>query len=295
MNVAGGGEAESTGELGGEVADDVAEKIVGDDDVELAGVADEFHGEGVDEQVAGIDFGIFGADGFENALPKVTGEGHGVGFVGHAQAFESVGTGVVEGVADDALDASAGVDVFLDGDFVGGALFEEAAGADVDAFGVFAEDHEVDVFGGAIAEGSEAIMKEFGGASVDVEVEFEAEAEENVGGVLIGRDAGIAEGAEEDGVEFVAQEFDGAFGKRDFFAEIFVGAPIEFDELERAIAFGYGGFDDLDGDGSDFLADAVAGDDGDAGFGSAVAEWQDIGHEGGSVGVVVLVHVSTGG
>ena len=45
MDVAGGGEAESTGELGGEVADNVAEEIVGDDDVELAGVADEFHGE----------------------------------------------------------------------------------------------------------------------------------------------------------------------------------------------------------------------------------------------------------
>ena len=266
MNVSGRGEAESTSELGGEVADDVAEKIVGDDDVELAGVADEFHGEGVDEKVTGIDFGIFGADGFEDALPEIAGEGHGVGFIGHAEAegFCSGGrgsgahiwvgcgpggqrcwtptrggdrisrrdvgaghprstarngcatgvvAGVIEGVADDALDAFAGVDIFLDGDFVGSSLSEEAAGADVDAFGVFAEDHEVDVFGGAIAEGSEAIVEEFGGAGVDVKIEFEAEAEENIGSVLIGRNARITERAKKDGVEFVAQEFYSAFGE----------------------------------------------------------------------------------
>src|SRR5579883_2596705 len=46
---AGGGEAEAAGELRGEVANDVAEEIVGDDDVELAGLADELHGQCVDE------------------------------------------------------------------------------------------------------------------------------------------------------------------------------------------------------------------------------------------------------
>ena len=61
--------------------------------------------------------------------------------------------------------------------------------------------------------------------------------------------------------------------------EIFVGTPIELDEFQRAVAFGGGGFDDPDGDGSDFLADAVTWDDRDAGFGSAVAEWQDVRHE----------------
>jgi len=52
MDVAGGSEAESTSEFCGEVADDVAEEVVGDDDVELAGIADEFHGESVDVKVA---------------------------------------------------------------------------------------------------------------------------------------------------------------------------------------------------------------------------------------------------
>jgi len=86
VNVGGRCEAEAAGELRGEVRDDVAEKVVGDDDVELAGIADKFHGEGVDVEVAGVDFGIFGAEGFEGALPEVASEGHGVGLVGHAEA-----------------------------------------------------------------------------------------------------------------------------------------------------------------------------------------------------------------
>ena len=180
-------------------------------------------------------------------------------------------------MAEDAFYAFVGVDVFLDGDFVGSVLFEEAAGADVDAFGVFAEDHEVEIPGGAIAERGEAVVEKFGGAGVDIEIELEAEAEEDVRGMLVGGDTGIAESAEEDGVEFVAEEFDGAFGEGDFLAEIFVGAPIELDEFERAIAFGGGGLDELNGDGSDFFADAVTRDDGDAGFGAAVAMW-DVGH-----------------
>ena len=307
VDVGGGGEAESAGELRGEVADDVAEEIVGDDDVELARVADEFHGEGVDEEVAGVDVGIFGADGFEDALPEVAGVGHGVGFVGHAEA-ERLGSGacrleagatcgvlagVVEGVTDDALDAFAGVHVFLGGDFVGSSFLEEAAHADVEAFGVFAEDDELDVVGGDVAERGVARVEKFGGAGVDEEIEFEAKAEEDVGGVLVGGDAWIAEGAEEDGVEFVAQHFDGAGRKSDIFAEKFVGAPVEVDEFEGAIVFGRGGLNGFDGDGRDFLADAVAGNDGDAGVGTAVAEG-DVGHVCGSGGMV-KGYVSTGG
>ena len=300
MDVCGGSEAEAAGELRGEIADDVAEEIVGDDDVELARVADEFHCEGVDVEMAGVDVGIFGADGSEDALPEVAGVGHGVGFVGHADAqglggrgagrLEAgatcgVGLGVLEGVADDALDPLAGVDVFLDGDFVGRVFLEEAAHADVKALGVFAEDDEADVVGGDIAKRGVAGMEEFGGAGVDEEIEFEAEAEEDVGGVLIGGDTGIAEGAEEDGVEIVAKHFDGAGRKSDIFAEEFVGAPVEVDELDGAIVLGRGGLNGFDGDGRDFFADAVAGDYGDAGVGTAVAEG-DVGHVCGSVGMV---------
>ncbi len=296
MDVGGGSEAESAGELSGQVADDVAEEIVGDDDVELAGVADELHGERVDEEVAGVDVGVFGADGFEDALPEIACVGHGIGLVGHAHPerlrggacrLEAGATGGMiagefEGVADDALDAFAGVDVFLDGDFVGCVLLEEPAHADVETFGVFAEDDEADVVTGDVAEGGVARVEEFGGAGVDKEIEFEAEAEKDVGGVLIRGDARIAESAEEDGVEFVAEHFDGALRKGDVFAEEFVGAPIEVNELEGAIVFECRSLNGFDGDRCHFLADAVAGDDGDAGVGAAVAEG-NVGHVCGSV------------
>src|SRR5580700_5340297 len=59
VDVARGGETESAAELGGEVADDIAEEVVGDDDVELARVANELHGESVYIKVAGVDVGVF--------------------------------------------------------------------------------------------------------------------------------------------------------------------------------------------------------------------------------------------
>jgi len=293
MDVGGGGEAEAASELRSEVADDVAEEIVGDDDVELAGVADEFHGKRVDIEVAGIDVRVFSADGFKDALPEVPGVGHGVGFIGHAEALQLVRLCVLEGVADDAFDAFAGVDVFLDGDFVGGVFLEETAHAYVDAFGVFAENNKADVVGGDVAERSVARVQEFGGAGVHEEIKLEAQAEEDVGGVLIGRNAGIAKGAEEDGVEFVAQHLDGTGGKSDIFAKESVGAPVKVDEFEGAIVFGGGGLDGFDGDGSNFLTDAVAGDDGDARVRTAVAEGA-VGHVYGSVEILDESYVSTG-
>ena len=90
--------------------------------------------------------------------------------------------------------------------------------------------------------------------------------------MLIGGHAGIAERTEEDGVELIAEHFDRSGGKRDIFAEKFVGAPVEVDEFDGTAVFRGGGLDGFDGDGRYFLADPVAGDDGDARAGAAVAE-----------------------
>src|SRR5882724_2269255 len=140
MDIAGGRETESAGELCSEVADDVAEKIAGDDHVKLPRVANDFHGECVDVKVAGVDLRIFLADLLEDALPEVVGEGHGVGLVAHANVLEFVLASVVEGIPDDSLDALAGVDVLLNSNLIGSVFLEEAAHADVKPFGIFAED-----------------------------------------------------------------------------------------------------------------------------------------------------------
>jgi len=167
----------------------------------------------------------------------------------------------------------------LRGDFIGGALFEEAAGANVDAFGVFAQNDQANVIAEAVFQRSETLVEELRRTGIDEEVEFEAQAEEDVGGVLIGGHARIAQRTEKDGVEFALEHFDRALGKRDFFAEVFIGGPVEFDEFDEAMVLCDGGFDGGDADGSDFLADTVAGDDGDAGVGTAGTE-RDGWHEG---------------
>ena len=69
MDVAGRGQTKPAGELRSEVADDVTKQVAGDDDLKLARVANDFHGERIDVKVAGIDLRIFLADLLEDTLP----------------------------------------------------------------------------------------------------------------------------------------------------------------------------------------------------------------------------------
>src|SRR6267378_7143268 len=69
VNVSGWCQAQPAGELCAQVADDVTEKIAGDDDIELTRVADDLHRQCVDVQMAGIDGHIFLPDFVENPLP----------------------------------------------------------------------------------------------------------------------------------------------------------------------------------------------------------------------------------
>ena len=125
------------------------------------------------------------------------------------------------------------------------------------------------MFLGAIAQGRQTVMEQFNRASVDVQVELEAQAEKNVGGVLIRGHARVAEGAKEDGVEFLPEHLDGAGRERHAVAKIFVGAPIEFDKLDGPLERGAEHFDSF---GDDFFADAVAGNDGNARGRAATAQ-----------------------
>jgi hypothetical protein len=153
--------------------------------------------------VAGVYFRILLADLLEDPLPEVVGKDHGVRFVAHADALEIVAPGVIECVANDALDTLARVNVFLDGDFVARVFLEETADADVEAFRVFAEDDKPDVGCGALPERREAFVKELNRAGVHKEVQLETQAEQNVRGVLVGWNARITKCAEENRVELV--------------------------------------------------------------------------------------------
>ena len=170
--------------------------------------------------------------------------------------------GELEGVADAALAAAAGVDGRLGGDFVRRAFVHEAAGPAVEVFGVFADDDEVDVIGTLVLEGRLDAGEKLHGAEVDVLVEAEAEVEQQLALEDAGGDLGVADGAEEDGVELAelveAVVWEGGAG----FEEA-VAAPIEMGELDLDV-FQFGdGLENFDTLGRDFGTGAVAADDGD--------------------------------
>jgi hypothetical protein len=190
-------------------------------------------------------------------------------------------------VAQDAFHPFTGVDVLLDGYLVGASLLEEAAGADVNALGILTKDHQANIVRDTGFERGKPLMEELRRPGVDVKVELEAQTKKDVRGVLVGRDAGIAESAKEDGVELVAKHLNGAFRQGDFFEEIFVSSPVELDEFERSAAFGDGGLDHLDSDWGNFPADAVTGDDSNTRMRTAFAK-RYIGHGSGSGGSIGL-------
>ncbi len=158
--------------------------------------------------MTGINVRVFLADFLEDPLPEVVRKSHGIGFVAHADALQAVPAGVFESVADDALDAFAGVHVLLNGNFVRRAFLEEPANSDVEALSVLAKDHQANVFFGPVAQRSEPVVEEFDGSGVDIEIELEAKTQQDVGGMLIRRHARVAERAKQNSVKLVAQHLD---------------------------------------------------------------------------------------
>ena len=98
---------------------------------------------------------------------------------------------------------------------------------------------------------------------VDVEVELEAGAEQDVGGVLHVGDARVAERPHEDRVVVPREVVEGARGERLPGLQIVVRAPGEEDRLERDPASPADALQDLDGLGGDVHADSVPGNHGD--------------------------------
>src|SRR5207248_11299901 len=82
VDVSGRRDAHPADQLRGEVAEDVAEQVAGDDDVELAWVPDQLHGGRIDEEMAGLDFRVLSRHGLPALLPEPARIGHGVRLVG---------------------------------------------------------------------------------------------------------------------------------------------------------------------------------------------------------------------
>jgi len=213
-----------------EIGDDVAEEVVRDDHVVALGRAHHLQAEGIDVHVTSLDARVLLGHLVEAAAPEAVRVGHRVGLVGHVHALLAVLDGVREGRADDALDALAGVHVLVDRDLVRRALLEVAADVDVDALRVLPEHDHVAVLGSLAAQGHEGVREAHDGAHVAVEVEAEAQPEEDVARVVQARDPGVADRAQEHGVALVAHECAVALGEGRPVAEEAVGSQVEVRE-----------------------------------------------------------------
>ena len=175
VEVAAGGDAHAALDHGAEIGDDIAEHVIGDDDIEPFGVFDEPHGGGVDVGIIAGDIGkILLADLVKGAFPEVKGVGQHVGFAAQRQFFGPIPfAGVFEGVAEATFDPAPGIDAFLDRDFVGGSFEHETTGSGVETLVVFADDDEIDVSGALVLERAEPLVVELDGSEIDVLFEFE--------------------------------------------------------------------------------------------------------------------------
>ena len=265
IQVSGGGHPQPPLQGGPQIGHDIAEHVAGHDHLETLRRPHQLHGQGVHVQVLRLDPGVARRDLAENPLPQVVPVGQDVGLVAHGDLGASGLAREPEGVFDDPFHALAGIDVLLNGHFVRRPLLEESSHAHVEALGVLAKHHQIHVGLRPVFQRAEPPVEELHRPHVHVEVQAEAQAEQDVGGVLHVRDARVAQRAQVDGIVVVAEVCEDGLRKGLASPEVALGAEVEMDEVEPGPGHAAHGLQDLDALGNDVRADAVAGDDCDPG------------------------------
>ena len=212
----------------------------------------------VDVEVARLDVRIVRPDFVKHALPQGVTLRHRITLVGHADPRAPVRARVIEGVSNDAVHAFVGVDLLLNGHFVLGASLEAAADAHVQPFRVLAKHDEVHVGRSLPFERTQPLVQQLHRTIVDIEIQLEAGAQQNVAGVAVVRHPRIAERADQDRVELVPQHGIAIGRNRDAGGQIVIGAPRQRLQHERATKHFADRAKHLDGFGGDIDADAVA-------------------------------------
>src|SRR5207237_9632176 len=186
---------------------------------------------------------------------------HPVALICHPHLREAPACREVEGLADDPVHAFPCIQLLLDGDFVFCSSLEAPADADVKALGVLAEHDKVHVLRHAILKRTQPLVEQLHRPIFDVEIELEPRPEQDLARVPIVGDAGIAERADEDRIEVVAQHRVAAWRHRDAGLEKIVRSPGQVLELERAAEHLADAREHFQGFGCDLFAYPVTGDD----------------------------------
>lgn len=172
-DIRGGCHSHPADEAGGQIAQDVAEHIFRDEDVEGLRALEEVEGSGVDIDAVGLDLGELRGEGVENGAEK----DHGwedIGFIDEGEMFAALG-GDAEGGAADAFGTGAG-DAHEVADF---AFFRGSGGKAVgeQTFGLLADDDKIDVAGSEVFQGRVLMVVEADGTEAAVELEFFAQVD----------------------------------------------------------------------------------------------------------------------
>src|SRR5439155_7781668 len=132
------GKAEAAGHGRGDVREDVAEHVLGDDDVDRLRARDDLHREAVDERVPAADVPVLERDDVDDAAPELRGVEH-VGLVDRDERLAATAR-ELEAAAHDALDLRrvvlAGVEY--------GPVLARSARAEVQPADQLTDDDEVD-------------------------------------------------------------------------------------------------------------------------------------------------------
>lgn len=127
----------------GQIGDDVAEQVVGDDHVEATRVGDHVDGGGVDVLVGHLDVRVAFADLVDGPQPQSPGEGQHVRFVHQCQMLATPSS-PLERVGNHTPHTERGVHADFGGHLVGRADANRPAVAGVGSLGALAHHHEVD-------------------------------------------------------------------------------------------------------------------------------------------------------
>ena len=165
---------------------------------------------------------------------------------------------------DDPVHTFERVDLLLHRDLVWGPRLEAAADVHVHAFGVLAKDHEIDVFGPAVLQRTQPLVEQPHGPVIHVEIELEARAQQDVARVTHVGDPRIAERADVDGVELIAQHRVAVRREADAGLQEIVRAVRQHLEVEGAAEHAPDRADHLDRFRRDVNANPVAGNHRDA-------------------------------
>src|SRR5579872_205130 len=263
VDVSGRRAAETALDRGPQIRDDVPEEIGRDDDVESPGIFHHVHHRSVHVHRVGCHIRVFQCDLGKDAPPYLL-RPDSIRLIDESDMPAPVGArGQVESIADRPLDAAPGEYHVGQGDLVRGAGPHDPAAAGVDVLRVLAHHHHVDVGGADALERGDLLGEQYDRAQVDVQVELQANGENDRTLDQAALNPWVADRAQIDGVQR-PHLVDRRRGHELARLEVVPSTPGVLDELALETEYRFRPVEHLQTLADHFWPDAVAGDYPDA-------------------------------